>query len=269
MMFSVLLSVYKSENPDYLDQSLFSIWDEQTLKPSQVVLVQDGLLPKELLSIVNKWADSLPDIFTVVSLTQNIGLGAALNEGLKHCKYDLIARMDTDDIALPERFEKQVVFMEEHPEIAASSAQLEEWDSSLTRYIGKRQLPLDSSSLASFAKRRSPLSHPLAIIRKNVLLSLGGYPPLRKAQDYALWSLMLAKGYKLGNIPDTLLKMRTGNELFKRRGWGYLKEELQLLKYQKEIGFLSMRDYFINVLLKAVLRLSPDFIKSLAYRIAR
>jgi len=269
MMFSVLLSVYESENPDYLDQALFSIWDEQTLKPSQIVLVQDGVLPKGLLSIVNKWTTSLPDIFTVVPLTHNIGLGAALNEGLNYCQYDLIARMDSDDIALPERFEKQVMFMEKHPEIAASSAQLEEWDASLMRCLGKRQLPLDSNSLANFAKRRSPLSHPLAIIRKDILLSLGGYPPLRKAQDYALWSLMIASGYKLANIPETLLKMRTGNELFTRRGWSYFKEELKLLEYQKEIGFLSRKDYFTNALLKAVLRLSPDFIKSLAYRIAR
>lgn len=268
-MLSVLLSVYSSEKPEYLNQALMSVWDEQTLKPSQIVLVQDGLLPKELLSIVNKWADSLPDIFTVVPLTKNIGLGAALNEGLKYCKYDLIARMDSDDIALPERFEKQVKFMQNHLEIAASSAQLEEWDTSLMRYLGKRQLPLDSNSLANFAKRRSPLSHPLAIIRKDALLSLGGYPPLRKAQDYALWSLMIANGYKLANIPETLLKMRTGNELFTRRGWRYFEEELKLLKYQREIGFLSKKDYFTNALLKAVLRLSPDFIKSLAYRIAR
>jgi glycosyltransferase involved in cell wall biosynthesis len=268
-MLSVLLSVYESETPKYLDQALSSIWDDQHLKPSQIVIVQDGPLSVELLSVINLWVSKLPTVFTVVTLPVNVGLGAALNEGLKHCRYDLIARMDSDDIALPERFEKQVMFMQNHSEIAASSAQLEEWDVCFMNCLGRRQLPLDSTSVATFAKRRSPLSHPLAIIRKSILVSLGGYPPLRKAQDYALWSLMISKGYKLANIPETLLKMRTGNELFARRGWGYFKEELQLLKYQKQIGFLSTIDYFVNLMLKAALRLSPNFIKSLAYRLAR
>jgi glycosyltransferase involved in cell wall biosynthesis len=269
MMFSVLLSVYKSENSDYLDQALFSIWDEQLLRPSQIVIVKDGPLSVELLTVLDRWLIYLPSIITIVPLPTNVGLGAALNEGLKHCQYDLIARMDSDDIALPERFKVQVSFMVSYPDVAASSAQLEEWDTSLSKCIGKRHLPLDSISLVNFAKRRSPLSHPLAILRKNIILSLGGYPPLRKAQDYALLSLMIEKGYKLENVPETLLKMRTGNELFGRRGWGYFKEELQLLKYQRKIGFLSQWNYFINVFLKAVLRLSPDFIKAIAYRIAR
>lgn len=268
-MISVLLSVYKKESPAFLNQALLSIYDEQQFKPNQIVLVKDGPLTSELDEVISTWQVKLGDIFAVVALPQNIGLGAALNEGLKHCQYELVARMDTDDVALPERFAKQVEFMNSNPDVAAASATLEDWDEGFQHKQGIRLLPTDSAALANFAKRRSPLSHPLAIFRKSVVLKVGGYPPLRKAQDYALWSLLLSKGYKLANLPDVLLKMRTGNEMLGRRGWDYFKQEYQLFKYQKEIGFLSNFDFVINVLLRGGLRLSPDFVKRWAYKLAR
>jgi len=268
-MLSVLLSVYKKESPAFLNQALLSIYDEQQLKPSQIVLVKDGPLSSELDEVISAWQERLGDTFTVAALPQNVGLGAALNEGLKHCEHELVARMDTDDVALAARFAKQVEFMNSNPDVVASSATLEEWDEALQYKQGVRQLPTDSSLVLKFAKRRSPLSHPLAIFRKSVLQEVGGYPPLRKAQDYALWSLLLSKGYMLANLPDVLLKMRTGNEMLGRRGWGYFKQEYQLLKYQKEIGFLSGFDFAVNVLLKGGLRLAPDFVKRWAYKLAR
>lgn len=268
-MFSVLLSVYKKETPEFLNQALASIYDEQKLKPSQIVLVKDGVLTLDLDGIINAWQEKLSDVLTIVALETNIGLGAALNEGLKACKYELIARMDTDDIAMPERFEKQIEFMQKNPDIVASSAQIEEWDTELTQKIDQRNLPTDPAAVARFAKRRSPLSHPVSIFRKSAVLDVGGYPPLRKAQDYALWSLLLINNYKLANLSDMLLKMRTGNEILERRGWSYFKQEFQLLKYQREIGFLSTYDFVLNTLLKSLLRLSPDFIKRFAYKYAR
>lgn len=268
-MLSVLLSVYHKESPAYLHEALFSIWDAQTLKPDQIVLVKDGLLTPELDIVLASWQEKLGDTLTLVSLEKNVGLGAALNEGLKHCKHELIARMDTDDIAMPERFEKQIEFMQKNPDIVASSAQIEEWDTELTQKIDQRNLPTDPAAVARFAKRRSPLSHPVSIFRKSAVLDVGGYPPLRKAQDYALWSLLLINNYKLANLSDMLLKMRTGNEILERRDWRYFKQEFQLLKYQREIGFLSTYDFVLNTLLKSLLRLSPDFIKRFAYKYAR
>lgn len=268
-MFSLLLSVYKNENPKYLAQALTSIWDEQILKPAQIVMVKDGPLTPELDDEINHWQLRLGDIFTLVSLPENLGLGAALNIGLKACKYDLVARMDTDDVALAERFLKQVTFMNEHPEIAASSAILEEWDEALRIKQGIRILPTTPQDVLKFAKRRSPLSHPLVIYRKNIICEVGGYPALRKAQDHALWSLLLSKGYHLANLPDVLLKMRTGNQLLGRRGWAYFKQEYQVLKYQKEIDFISKKDFIINSFLKCGLRLSPTVVKRWVYKLAR
>lgn len=269
LSLSVLISVYANEKVDHLDQAIESIWSQQTLKPSQIVLVKDGPLPPALNASIDAWKAKLGDALTVVALPNNTGLGAALNAGLQLCDHELVARMDTDDVSLPERFERQIAFMLNHPEIAAASAQIEEWDDSMQKRIGIRPLPIDADSVAVFAKRRSPLSHPLAIYRKSVILSVGGYPPLRKAQDYALWSLLLCNGYHLANLPDTLLKMRSGHGLFSRRGWAFFKQELVLLRYQREIGFLSHFEFWQNFFLRASLRLSPSVIKRLAYRFAR
>lgn len=268
-MLTVLLSIYKKETPLFLHEALTSIWDEQTLKPSQIVLVQDGPLTDELNTVICEWQHKLGNTLTTVPLEYNVGLGAALNIGLQHCKYELVARMDTDDIAMSTRFEKQIAFMQENPDITASSAQIEEWNSELTEKLDQRNLPLEPSEVLRFAKRRSPLSHPVSIFRKSAVLEVGGYPPLRKAQDYALWSLLLVNNHKLANLPDMLLKMRTGNELLGRRGLDYFKEEFQLLKFQKKIEFLSTSDFIINSILKGTLRLSPSFIKKIAYKFAR
>nr|WP_319555528.1 glycosyltransferase [uncultured Vibrio sp.] len=269
MNFSVLLSVYTNENPTYLNEALDSIWDKQTLKPDQIVLVKDGPLCSELEDEVLLWKHKLGDVLTLVELPKNVGLGEALNAGLKVCRNELVARMDTDDIALPLRFEKQVKFMLHNPNIAASSATLEEWDESFSTRISERKLPVSPTELSKFAIRRSPLSHPVSIFRKPIIESVGGYPNLRKAQDYALWSLLLSEGYQLTNLPDTLLKMRSGKEMLTRRGYYYFKQECKLMRYQKRIGFLSTKDLMINTLLKAVLRLSPRFTKKIVYKFAR
>jgi len=268
-MLSVLMAVYNKELPSNLSDALASVWNAQTVKPDQIVLVKDGPLTIELEEVLDKWKQKLGETLVVVSLTENVGLGAALNEGLKRCSYELVARMDTDDVALPERFERQIDFMQINKDIAASSAILEEWNQDLTLRLSVRNLPSDPEQLATFAIRRSPLSHPLAIYRKNIVLSVGGYPPLRKTQDYALWSLLLVKGYKLANLTDVLLKMRAGNDLLNRRGLEYFRNECELLRFQRKIGFLKFHDYCLNVFSKAVLRLLPRFIRAFAYKIAR
>ena len=158
MSFTVLMSVYAKEQPDYFNQAFLSIWDQQTLKPDQIVLVKDGPLTAELDAEIQRWQETLGEVLTVVELPENVGLGAALNEGLKACKHELVARMDTDDVSLPSRFEKQVAFMQANSDIAASSAQIEEWNTALTQKLDQRTLPTEPAAVARFAKRRSPLS---------------------------------------------------------------------------------------------------------------
>ena len=269
MSLSVLISVYAGERPRYLKDALYSIWENQTYKPAQIVLVKDGPINAELESEIERYQLKLGEILTVVGLEENVGLGKALNVGLEYCRHELVARMDTDDVSLPNRFEKQIEFMNGNPYISASSASIDEWDEELVTKINKRSLPSDPESVAAFAIRRSPLSHPVVIFRKSVIQSVGGYPELRKAQDYALWSLLITKGHRLANLPDTLLNMRSGNGLFARRGFRYFQQEMKLLSYQREIGFLTNKNYVFNAVIKFFLRLSPNFIKNWAYKLAR
>jgi glycosyltransferase involved in cell wall biosynthesis len=266
MSFSVLLSVYEKENSQYFEEALCSIWDQQTRKPGQIVLVKDGPLTTALDVSINKWEKKLNEYLTLVELPENVGFGSALNEGLKHCCYELVVRMDTDDVSLPVRFEKQVAFMEANPDIAASSAVIEEWDDNFSKCIGKRILPLEPKKIEKFAKFRSPLSHATAIFRKSAVLSVGGYPNIRRSQDYPLWSLLLVKGYKLANLPDVLLKKRAGNNFMKKRNVEQFKWDVKCFKYQREIGFINNCEYLRNVASRIFIRVFPNFIKSFLYR---
>lgn len=264
--FSVLMSVHASEQSSYLEACLESLLG-QSLLASEVVLVEDGPLPKILRESIEKFRNVLPLIS--VKLASNIGLACALNEGLRHCRYDIVARMDTDDVCVPERFEKQISFMSRHPEVDVLGAMVEEFDCSMQHSLGIRQLPLTHAELFRFAKMRSPISHPTVVFRKQAVLGVGGYPSFRKAQDYALWSLMLTKNYHMQNMDEVLLKMRAGSGMMARRGSEYLKHELAILKFQLNIGFISRREYFFNYMIRSVVRRSPVSIKKILYRFAR
>lgn len=265
MNFSVLMSVYHKDKPLYLHRALQSLVD-QTLQADEIILVEDGKLPFQLLSIIDSFRTPLN--IKSIKLKKNSGLAIALNEGLMHCKYELIARMDSDDISLPYRFQRQVEFMIENPTISVISAYVEEINDQ-EKVVSIRELPLSDKSIVDFAKKRNPISHPCAFFRKSDVLAVGGYPDFRKAQDYALWSLMLVHGYKFMNVGDVLLRMQAGSAMYERRNISYLKQELLLLKYQRNIGFLNYREYVINAFSRTILRLSPRFIKEYIYQTMR
>jgi glycosyltransferase involved in cell wall biosynthesis len=264
--FSVLMSVYGKDDPKQFQIALESVCVKQSVKPAQVVLVIDGPITEQLGSVIDRWVNFLGDSLCIRRLEHNIGLGGALNEGIKYCSFDLVARMDSDDISIENRFQMQLDFMANNPNVVASSGVVEEWDHSMSKLLSKRILPSDCNDLLKFARLRSPLNHPATIFRKSIVESVGGYPPLRKAQDYALWSKLLSEGYSLGNLSIPLVKMRSGVEMLKRRGREYFYSELMLLNYQRNIGFLSRRQYLLSFLVRLFLRLSPNAIKTLAYR---
>jgi len=268
MFFSVLLSVYINESPCYLNASLTSIWDSQTLKPSQIVLVQDGPLNTELYVIIKKWKKRLGDIFTIVSLAHNVGLASALNEGLKFCRYEIVARMDTDDIALPNRFEQQLSFLEANPHISVCSGQIEEYSEDLITKLSTRKLPLRHDEILKFAKKRNPISHPCVIFKKTDVIAVGGYP-LIYPEDYPLWVLMLNKDYQFANLPQILVKMRVGDALTARRGLRFLKGEIQVFNLMYKIRFLSTAEYCLNIIQRIFVRLGPTWLKKILYKFAR
>jgi len=265
MSFSVLMSVYKKEDPIFLKSAIDSIWNSQTLKPKQVVLVKDGPLTQELEDEIDNWQLEIGDSFKVVGLDENIGLAGALNEGLKYCDYELIARMDTDDIAASDRFEKQLKFMLENSDISVCSGQIEEWSQDFSKKISERHLPLDHTSILKFAKTRSPISHPAVIFRKSNVLAVGGYPDIYP-EDYQLWGTMLAKGYRFSNMPDILLKMRVGNALVERRGLRFLMGILRTYNNLYYAGFLNRFELCYAVTLRSLVTISPIWVKKIFYK---
>ena len=264
IMFSVLMSIYGKERPEYFLEALQSL-ENQELRADEVVLVIDGPIPNELYDLIEAFRAKL-NIRTVV-LPENQGLRAALNKGLEACAHDLVARMDTDDVALPNRFARQLPFMIEHPEVVASSALIEEFDDG-GDVLGVRFVPAEQAQIMEFAKMRSPLSHPAAIYRRSIVQSVGGYPDAFP-EDHALWSLMLARGFQMANIQEVLLRMRANNEFIRRRGKSFFRGQLGVIRFQRKIGFISSREAIAAVAFRAFLHLSPAPMRRWMYRLAR
>lgn len=265
MHFSVLMSIYVRESHLYLEECLKSL-SSQTRKAAEIVLVEDGPISGELTAVIDRYCFELP--IKRIKLEVNQGLAAALNEGLKHCSNEIVLRMDTDDVALPHRFERQVKFMQENPEISVASAWVEERDNEMAEDGFLKIMPEHHCEILTFAKRRNPINHPVAIFRKSAVLAVGGYP-LVFPEDYALWSLMLVKGYKFYNAQEVLLYMRTGDAFIERRGLSFFKGEIGLLRFQKNIGFLSNVEFFLNFMLRAAIRLPPAAIRKYLYKTMR
>jgi len=260
--FSVLMSIYAGNNSSDLNEALLSI-SQQTLSPSEVVLVEDGFISASLSSIVQKYRLALNIVS--VKLEKNMGHGYALNFGLKKCSNDIVARMDGDDICLPRRFQLQVEHLMSHPNVSVSSGRIDEFVNTTNNIVGSRSLPCGHKEIVRFAKYRSPVSHPAVIFRKADVLSVGGYPEVHP-EDYPLWCLMLSKGFLFSNINETILLMRVGDSFQSRRGWRFYLSEINMVKYQYKIGFISLLELIISLTLRLFLRSSPKAIRSLIYK---
>jgi len=270
MRFSVLMSIYYKEKPEYFNRAMQSIWDEQTIKPDEIVLVQDGKLTEELYEIIDKWKNKLDNILKVIPLEENLGLGNALNEGIKHCSYELIARMDADDIALPHRFEKQLQVFE-NSEIDVCSSWVGEFDNDEKKILSYRKVPEYHDDIIKFAKKRTPINHPAVMYKKSVVEKVGGYNKnLRWLQDYHLWARMILNGAKFYNIQESLVNMRTGYaQLERRRGLKYAIYEIKVLKELKDMGFLSNLEFMENTIVRFTVRILPKSLLKHIYKVLR
>lgn len=264
MFFSVLLSVYYKENPNFLEQSLLSVFN-QTLQPDEVVLIEDGALTPELYSVIEKFPK-----LKIVKLEKNSGLGVALNEGLKHCSYDIVARMDTDDIAKPDRFEKQIKFLEENPEVALLSGCIEEFYVNPDEVSSTRAVPLKQEEIKEFLKHRNAFNHMAVMVKKSAVINSGSYQSVPYFEDYDLWIRIVQNGYQVANLPDVLVSARIGTDMIGRRhGFKYAGHELYFLKRQLKSGFISKTEYLKLVILRVPIRLLPKFMLKFIYKFLR
>ena len=253
--FTVLLSLYYKENPIALRQSLDSIY-QQTLKADEVVIVKDGPLTNELEAVLQEYK-SLYQNFKIVPLSKNQGLGKALNEGLKYCSHQLIARMDTDDIAKPNRFEKQIEVFKNNPHIDVCSAWIEEFENLPSNIISIKKLPENHIDIANYAKHRCPINHPVVMYKKNAVLKVGGYSGF--PEDYCLWIKMLMNGCTFYNIQESLLLFRFSYDVIKRRGgWTYAKSDIQTQLNFYKMGFFNILTLLYNISIRTFVRLIPN-----------
>lgn len=264
MKFSVLMSVYYKEQTEYLREALDSVFT-QTLCADEVVLVEDGALAKELDEAIEEYQERYSEL-KVVKLEKNGGLGRALNEGLKHCSFDVVARMDTDDICKPERFEKQIKFLETHPDIDVLSTWIEEFVGSKDNIKSIRKLSETTEEIYQFGKKRSPINHVSVMFRKTAVEKAGSYQHFYLFEDYYLWARMLMNGAKFYNLQESLLYVRTNEDMFKRRGgWKYAVSEVRLQNKFLQMGFISLPRYVSNVVIRFVMRVIPNKIREYIY----
>lgn len=251
--FSVLMSVYLKDDDVFFDQALGSILTDQTLIPNQLVLVVDGPLDDAKNAIIERYQVLQPDVLDVLRLPENVGQGPALNQGLLQCKHEYVARMDADDISLPDRFEKQIDFVSEHPDVDVSSGFVAEFDQSdLSR---TRQIPLEMPDIVAFSKRRSPVNHGACIYKKSKVLSCGSYNSFAQVQDYALFVRMISSGAQFKNQSDTLVRVRIYDGYARKASWNYFGEEVKLAWHFYEIGHIGAIDLAGNILVRAAPRL--------------
>ena len=263
--FSVLMSLYKGEKPEFLRASLDSILS-QTLLPNEILLVKDGLLTHELEKVLSEYTNK-SNIFRFLSFEENRGLGLALRDGVLACSYEYIARMDTDDIAKSDRFEKQLMYLGKHPEIAMVGSWVTEFSTDPLKPDTFTKLPCDHIEIVKFAKQRNPFRHMTVIYKKSSVLDSGNYRNFLWFEDYDLWVRMIQKGYKMANIPEVLVNVRADRNMFARRGgWNYLKQDIKFQKLLFNTKFTNIKEYLFNILIRSVVRIIPNRLRISFYR---
>jgi len=266
MQFSVLLSVYVKEDEHYFDQALESITN-QTLMPNEILIVEDGALTPGLQKVIEKYQSKYPKIIQTLKLKTNAGLGLALNAGIKACKYDYIARMDTDDIATPERFEKQMAFISQHPEVDVIGSNITEYDETMKNVLSIREVPQHEDEIYHYLKHRNPFNHMSVIYKKQAILSNGNYEDCLYFEDYYLWCKLAASKSSFYNIPESLVKVRAGDALFNRRGGlHYIKHIYTFERKIYKLKVIDLFDFITNVAKRVSVSIAPNKVRALIYK---
>lgn len=263
MGLSVLMSVYNKEKPENLMNAIESIID-QTYKCDEIILIKDGKLGQELEDVVDYYQSRLSNLI-IYQFDENVMLGLALKKGVELCSCDVIARMDTDDIAMENRFEIQYKYLSEHPEVSAVGGFIEEFDENGDLRI--KEVPIRHDEIVRYSKMRNPINHMTVMFRKSHVISSGNYKHFPYLEDYYLWCRMMAKGYRFCNIPSVLVKARAGKKMYRRRG-GFncflAHRKLRIAQYQLKL--INYFEYCIAVTGSFIVTMSPDLVREVLYK---
>lgn len=263
--YSILMSVYHKENPEFFAQALQSMMD-QTVMTNDFVLVCDGPLTDALDAVIESFEKRYPGIFQVVRLEKNVGIGAAANIGLGYCKNELVAKMDADDISVIDRCECQLKKFQENPELTVLGGYIDEFDVNPETPFACRQVPCEHKQIYKFARRRQPFNNMTVMYRRSAVLAVDGYHSLRRCEDYDLYVRLLSAGYYTENLPKVLVKARVGQGGISRRA---SKDTLQGIITSRRnavrMGFSSWLDFAICVGGELVFMICPDGLKRFIY----
>ena len=264
--YSVLMSLYIKEKPEYLDLAIESMVN-QTVKPDEIVIVKDGPITKELENVLDKYDKEYPNLFNIVGYEKNRGLGLALNYGIEHSRNELIARMDTDDISKPDRCEKQLKKFEQRSELAIVGTWVDEFYNTPNEIVSTRAVPTESDEIYEFAKKRSPFNHPTVMYRKSKVMENNGYSDLRRNQDVDLFGRMLFSGCKAENVGEALLFFRSNDDLAKRRkSWENTKSYIDTIKTFWKMGYSSFSDYLMIAIAQTGMYVMPVKLQHWVYK---
>ena len=267
--FSVAICVYGKDNPEWFDMALASIIN-QTVKPSEIVLVIDGPIPYEVQQVINEYAElcrAKEILSNVIRFTQNKGLGEALRVAVESCSNELIARMDSDDIAVSNRFELQINrFMKNDIDICGG--QIEEFINTPTNVVGKRIVPETDEELKIYMKKRCPFNHVTVMYRKTAVLDAGNYIDWFCNEDYYLWIRMALKNLRFANVSETIVNVRVGNDMYARRGGSkYYKSEVGLQRLMLEKGIIDKPTYMMNCAKRFIVqRMMPNKVRGWVFK---
>ena len=265
MEYSVLISVYYKEKAEYLIECLESMV-HQTVQPSEIVIVKDGKLTAELEDVLTKYKTKYQRLFKFVCLEKNVGLGLALAEGIKNCSHELIARMDSDDISIPNRCELQLREFAKDSLLDVCGGYIKEFCDSKEKVVSIRKVPLVDSEIKEYQKRRDAVNHVTVMFKKSKVLEAGNYQHALLMEDSLLWTNMILHGATFKNIDDYLVYVRTGADMFKRRGGlKYFKKYKNGRKIILQTGYISKWDYYYTLLVQLTLSILPNSVREFVY----
>ena len=259
------MSVYQKEKPEFLRESMESIYD-QTIPTDDFVLICDGPLTEELDGVIEEMQNKFGERLRVIRQEENRGLGYSLNLGVKECKNELIARMDSDDISVVDRIEKQLRILENSGVDVVGSC-ITEYDEDMKQVLGVRNVPGRDEEIKKYARRRNPVNHMSIILRKSKVIDAGNYKEMPGFEDYYLWIRMMKKDCKFYNVQDSLVKVRGGDAMVGRRGgWLYFGRMKEFEKILKKMDFISTKEYYENIAIRSFSSLAPSWMRSGLYR---
>lgn len=266
--FSICTSIYKNDKPAYVRVALDSMLVHQSVTPNEIVLVQDGPVPPELSALLDEYETKYSAVMHIIRLEKNGGLGNALKLGVENAKYDLCARMDSDDICLPDRFEKQIAYLETHPECDIVGGQMTEFIDTPDNIVGRREVPLTNDEIYEFMKSRCALNHVTVMFRKESVLKVGNYQDWFWNEDYYLWVRMMMNHCVFANIPDVAVNVRSGADQYARRGGKkYFDSEIGIKKLMLKNGMISRKEYIINYVERFIIQLMlPNSVRGWVFR---